>query len=117
VILQPALVASSCQRRNKASSAAASGASFFNGWRATPGTISSDQPTRLADLDDRDDGAMLLEGGEASAQIVGLGHERLHLLSATMVPSPRRLPHTIFNRRTAKSISHIPHRTAAQRGR
>jgi hypothetical protein len=23
-----------------------------------------------------------------------------------MVPSPRRLPHTIFNRRTAKSISH-----------
>jgi hypothetical protein len=23
-----------------------------------------------------------------------------------MVPSPRRLPHTIFNRRTAKGVSH-----------
>jgi hypothetical protein len=28
------------------------------------------------------------------------------LLSATIVPSPRRLPHSIFNRRTAKSIAH-----------
>jgi hypothetical protein len=28
------------------------------------------------------------------------------LLSATIVPSPRRLPHSIFNRRTAKSVSH-----------
>jgi len=67
----------------------------------------SDQPTRLAHLDHRDDGRMLLEGGAASAQIVGLGHERLHRsLSATMVSSPRRRPHTIFNRRTANSIAH-----------
>jgi hypothetical protein len=28
------------------------------------------------------------------------------LLSATIVPSPRRLPHSIFNRRAAKSIAH-----------
>jgi hypothetical protein len=27
-------------------------------------------------------------------------------LSATIVSSPRRRPHTIFNRRTAKSFSH-----------
>ncbi len=61
------------------------------------GDNSSDQPTRLAHLDDCDDGALLLEGSAASAQIVGLGHETLHhLLSATMVPSPRRQPHTIF---------------------
>ena len=66
-----------------------------------------DEPTRLAHLDDRDDGAILLEGGKASAQVVALGHGALHrLLSATIVPSPRRLPHSIFNRRTAKSIAH-----------
>jgi hypothetical protein len=28
------------------------------------------------------------------------------LLSATIVPSPRRLPHSIFNRRTANNLSH-----------
>src|SRR5205809_6311011 len=56
----------------------------------------ADQPARLAHLDDGNDRAILVEGDEGPAQVVRLGHRALHQLGvATMVPSPRRLPHTI----------------------
>src|SRR5258708_17332852 len=54
------------------------------------------KPARLAQLDDRNERAILLQGGEGSAQVVRLWHEALHRwFPATMVPSPRRPPHSI----------------------
>ena len=45
------LVAPAMQQRQQRTSSAAS---FFSGWRSTPGTIAGDQPARLAHLNDRD---------------------------------------------------------------
>src|ERR1700731_1503980 len=62
------------------------------------------QPTRLAHLDDGNDRAILVQGDEGPAQSLpqrrpgsfGWGIRALHQLdTATMVPFPRRLPHTI----------------------
>jgi hypothetical protein len=39
---------------------------------------SGDQPARLAQLDDRDQGAILIKRDKAPAEIVGLGHSTLH---------------------------------------
>src|SRR4051794_2656298 len=60
------------------------------------GKHTGNQPTRLAHLDDGNDCAILVQGDEGPAQVVRLGHRGTHrLATATMVPSPRRLPHSI----------------------
>src|ERR1700681_905741 len=68
------------------------------------GKHTANQPTRLAHLDDGNDRAILVQGDEGPAQSLprrrpgsfGWGIRALHQLdAATMVPSPRRLPHTI----------------------
>src|ERR1700686_2192897 len=68
------------------------------------GKHTANQPTRLAHLDDGNDRAILVQGDEGPAQNLprrrpgsfGWGIRALHQLdAATMVPSPRRLPHTI----------------------
>src|SRR5580693_7134512 len=68
------------------------------------GKHTGNQPTRLAHLDDGNDRAILVQGDEGPAQSLpqrrpgsfGWGIRALHQLdTATMVPFPRRLPHTI----------------------
>src|SRR5258705_5714092 len=68
------------------------------------GKHTGNQPTRLAHLDDGNDCAILVQGDEGPAQGLpwrkpgsfGWGIGALHrLATATMVPSPRRLPHSI----------------------
>src|SRR5260370_28679077 len=68
------------------------------------GKHTGNQPTRLAHLDDGNDCAILVQGDEGPAQSLpwrkpgsfGWGIGALHrLATATMVPSPRRLPHSI----------------------
>src|SRR6202011_4696934 len=68
------------------------------------GKHTGNQPTRLAHLDDGNDRAILVQGDEGPAQSLprrrpgsfGWGIRALHQLdAATMVPFPRRLPHTI----------------------
>src|SRR6478735_12555926 len=68
------------------------------------GKHAGNQPTRLAHLDDGNDCAILVQGDEGPTQILpwrkpgsfGWGIRALHqLATATMVPFPRRLPHTI----------------------
>src|ERR1700674_4193911 len=68
------------------------------------GKHTANQPTRLAHLDDGNDRAILVQGDEGPAQSLprrrpgsfGWGIRALHqLVTATMVPFPRRLPHTI----------------------
>jgi hypothetical protein len=70
----------------------------------TLGKHTGNQPARLAHLDDGNDCAILVQGDEGPAQSLprrrpgsfGWGIRALHqLVAATMVPSPRRLPHTI----------------------
>ena len=67
------------------------------------GKHTGNQPTRLAHLDDGNDRAILVQGDEGPAQSLprrrpgsfGWGIRALHqLATATMVPFPRRLPHT-----------------------
>src|ERR1700674_2275724 len=60
------------------------------------GKHTGNQPARLAHLDDGNDGAILVQGDEGPARVVWMRHRGTpsgH--SATMVPSPRRLPHSI----------------------
>src|SRR6202043_3581269 len=68
------------------------------------GKHTGNQPARLAHLDDGNDCAILVQADEGPAQSLpqrrpgpfGWGIRALHqLVAATMVPSPRRLPHTI----------------------
>src|SRR5258705_11213003 len=60
------------------------------------GKHTGNQPTRLAHLDDDNDCAILVQGDEGPAQVVWLGHRGTPSVdAATMVPSPRRLPHSI----------------------
>src|SRR6266436_3084829 len=68
------------------------------------GKHTANQPARLAQLDDGNDRAILVQGDEGPAQSLprrrpgsfGWGIAALHRLdAATMVPFPRRLPHTI----------------------
>src|SRR5712675_3075362 len=60
------------------------------------GKHTGNQPTRLAHLDDGNDRAILVQGDEGPAQVVRLGHQGTPSVdAATMVPSPRRLPHSI----------------------
>ena len=122
VIVRPALAASSRQRCEQRSSASSSRLELLQRVALDPGHDAGDEPTRLAHLDDRDDGAVLLEGGEGSAQVVRLRHGALRrLFSAPMLPSPRRPPHSISTRsasgssRSARSArcSSMPQKTAA----
>src|SRR6266436_772567 len=60
------------------------------------GKHTGNQPTRLAHLDDGNNCAILVQGDEGPAQVVRLGHRGTPSVhTATMVPSPRRLPHSI----------------------
>src|SRR5712675_2178259 len=60
------------------------------------GKHTGNQPARLAHLDDGNDCAILVQGDEGPAQVVWLGHRGTPSVdAATMVPSPRRLPHSI----------------------
>src|SRR5271169_4352270 len=64
------------------------------------GKHTGNQQTRLAHLDDGNDCAILVQGDEGSAQVVWLGHRGTPSVhAATMVPSPRRLPHSISRSR------------------
>ena len=87
----------SCQRRSSPSRAVWSGFSFFAGWRDIPGTTTSDKPDRLTHLDYRDERAILIKGGMASAQIVWLGHGTLRRLLPSddgALSSPRPISST-----------------------
>jgi hypothetical protein len=66
-----------------------------------------DEPARLAHFDDRDERGIVVQAGGRSAQIVPLRHRALPGLSpAAIVLQPCRPPHSVFNRRTARSNSH-----------
>ena len=55
-----------------------------------------DEPARLTHLDDGNDSAILLQGSEASVQVAGMRHGGTpSVVSATIVPCPRRSPHSI----------------------
>jgi hypothetical protein len=97
VIVRPVLAASSRQRGSSRGSSSASGASFFRGWRSTPGTIA---PTsQLAWLISITAINVLSWSRAVRAR---LNHWAAALacsiafFPATMVPSPRRPPHTIL---------------------
>src|SRR5271168_3795075 len=67
------------------------------------GKHTGNQPTRLAHLDDGNDRAILIQGDEGPAQVVRLGHRGTPSVhAATMVPSPRRLPHSISRSRAKR---------------
>src|SRR5205807_7537519 len=56
----------------------------------------ANQPARLAQLDDGNDRAILVQGDEGPAQVVRLGHRGTPSLdAATKLPCPRRPPHSI----------------------
>src|SRR6202022_3765742 len=56
----------------------------------------ANQPARLAQLDDGNDRAILVQGDEGPAQVVRLGHRGTPSLdAATKLPFPRRPPHSI----------------------
>src|ERR1700732_1828068 len=61
----------------------------------------ANQPARLAQLDDGNDRAILVEGDEGPAQVVRLRHRGTPSVNAaTKVPFPRRSPHSVFRFRT-----------------
>src|ERR1700730_17897345 len=69
-----------------------------------PGKHTGNQPARLAELDDGNDRAILVQGDEGPAQIVRLGHRGTPSVNAaTKLPFPRRPPHSIFRFREKKS--------------
>src|ERR1700688_2241539 len=78
LIMYPAFSASSLHRCNSFNNTLSSTASFFNGWRSTPGTMPANEPARQAHLDDGDQRAVRFEGSEASAQVIQLLHGVLH---------------------------------------
>src|ERR1700738_4721086 len=62
-----------------------------------PGKHTGNQPARLAELDDGNDRAILVQGDEGPAQVVRLGHRGTPSVNAaTKLPFPRRPPHSIF---------------------
>src|SRR4051812_2958624 len=69
------------------------------------------QPAGLAHLDHCNDRAVLIQRGEASVQVSWFWHGAAPSgCPATMVPSPRRLPHSIS---TYPTCSKIPSRLSA----
>src|SRR5436305_2540015 len=64
------------------------------------GNEAANQPARLAQLDDGNDRAILVQGDEGPAQVVRLGHRGTPSLdAATKLPFPRRPPHRISRSR------------------
>src|SRR5690242_21609760 len=58
--------------------------------------IAGNEPARLAQLDDGNDRAILVQGDEGPAQVVRLGHRGTPSVhAATKLPRPRRPPHSI----------------------
>src|ERR1700737_4213301 len=96
VILRPALTASSRQRCSRPSSLSALGSSFLRGWRSMPGSIPA---TSQLDWLISTTAMIVLSWSRATRDLLksfGWGIRALHQLdAATMVPFPRRLPHTI----------------------
>ena len=90
VIARPALAASSRQRCSSRSRASSSASIFFSGLALDGRYDPGDQPARLAQLDDRDQRAVLLQGEEASAQVVRLRHGTLRRFGSDdrALPSP-----------------------------
>src|SRR4029077_2145490 len=67
-------------------------------WTLNGGKRPGTQPARLAQLDDGNDCAILVQGDEGPAQVVQLGHKgtpSVSYLQRRWCPLPRRLPHTI----------------------
>ena len=96
VIWRPALTASSRQRCSRPSSLSALGSSFLRGWRSMPGSIPA---TSQLDWLISTTAMIVLSWSRATRDLLksfGWGIGALHrLATATMVPSPRRLPHSI----------------------
>src|SRR5512144_2149394 len=62
----------------------------------------------------RDQRVIRFQSREGSAQVTGLRHGTLRrLFPATKVPCPRRSPHSIFNRRRPRRITHGAERLLA----
>jgi hypothetical protein len=67
------------------------------------GKHTANQPARLAQLDDGNDRAILVQGDEGPAQIVRLGHRGTpSVRTATKLPCSRRPPHSIYRFPVAK---------------
>src|SRR5271156_489834 len=82
------------------------------------GKHTGNQPTRLAHLDDGNDRAILVQGDEGPAQVVRLGHRGTPSVrcAATMVPFPRRLPHSISRSHQRANTGTDRYRAAASTG-
>src|SRR5882757_7519029 len=84
------------QRCSKPSSLSALGSSFLRGWRSMPGSIPA---TSQLDWLISTTAMIVLSWSRATRDLLksfGWGIRALHqLATATMVPFPRRLPHTI----------------------
>ena len=72
------------------------GHKFLQRLSVDPRNYAGDQPGRSAHLNDGDECAILIQSGERAAQVIRLLHGApRRLLPATMMPSPRRSPHSI----------------------
>src|ERR1700720_830233 len=109
VILRPALTASSRQRCSRPSSFSALGSSFLRGWRSMPGSIPA---TSQLDWLISTTAMIVLSWSRATRDLLksfGWGIRALHqLATATMVPFPRRLPHTISLLEEARFEPSVP---------
>src|SRR4029453_16801253 len=97
VIVRPFWVASARQRINKRSSSTSLGSSFFSGWRSIPGTMPA--TSQLAWLISMTEMIVLscsrgVRDLLKSSSCCAMGRS-IALLSATMVTSRHRLPHSI----------------------
>ena len=93
VMVRPLAIASSRQRCSRLSSAVSSGGVFFKGCGSIPGTVPAIKPARLAQLDDSDQGGILLEGVRDLLKLSGRGiGNSIAVDTAAMVSSPRRPP-------------------------
>ena len=74
--------------------------------RLTPnaGNHPGNQPARLAQLDDGNDRAILVQGDEGLAQSFGWGIAALHRLMQRRSCYPRRPPHSVYRFR-ARSVT------------
>src|SRR6516162_7319894 len=72
------------------------GRKFLQRLSVDPRNYAGDQPGRSAHLNDGDECAILIHSGERAAQVIRLLHGApRRLLPATMMPCPRRSPHSI----------------------
>src|ERR1700738_4256111 len=77
----------------------------FWAWLQLLARLTLNQPARLAQLDDGNDRAILLQGDEGPAQVVRLGHRGTPSLdAATKLPFPRRPPHSISRSRDRRDL-------------